>query len=170
MIRGADVNRPGDNQCNRTRRRALWQKLARVAGLLILIVHQAGAGIVCLCRHEQPAPHAITQTAPQRATPAELPCHSEPADDDAVTPSDVPAVPAQEPSSSPTRYTAPCCRIHAQIEYQAASAPQSMPLPASAPPDLSLADLNFRSAPRPDREHHPKRARPLYLLQSCILI
>jgi hypothetical protein len=168
MIQGADVNEPVNNQFSGTR--ALRQKLVRMAALVILVGHQAGAGVVCLCRNELVAQHAMTQTAQRSASPTKHSCRAEAADLEAARRSEEPAVPAEQQSRMPTAFIAQCCQVHAQADYQAASAARPLPIPTFAQLTPALAGNACKPALRPVRDHRPGRARPLYLTQSCYLI
>lgn len=162
------MNQPVNNQPNEAR--ALRQTLARTVALLILVVHQAGAGVVCFCRSELGAQHSVTQIAHGSVAQKQHSCHAEAADIEAAHRIKATSVPAEQQSRGPTGLIAPCCKVHAQAEYQAVSAERRLPIPTFAQLTPVLADNTVKPALRPERDYGPVRARPLYLTQSCYLI
>lgn len=133
-----------------------WKNFFRGMALLFVLVHQASAGIVCLCQHEVRVLHAVKKTA----KPPAASCHAQMAEEPAEE---------QAPCSS-TSVTAPCCEMHAQISHWADGPIPLITAPAAEAPALLLEKTSFTQQLQLFSMIRPGRSRPLYLVQSCYLI
>jgi hypothetical protein len=139
----------------------------RVAALLLLLTHQAGAGIVCLCQQESVMRPANGQAAHLSSATSHS-CHSEP--DEGGTVAENGAASVEDQSAMPPRVTGPRCHMQAQPEYLAALVAHSIPLPALTLSTPAFQDAVFKSVLPRAQDYYPRRSRPLYITQSSYLI
>jgi hypothetical protein len=167
-LRGAAMTRRISDEQFGTRAIAACRGLARLLVLLLLVAHQAGAGVICLCRHQSGAPSLGTPAA--HCPAAGQPRQPGLAGDDSDCCAEDGETSVAGEGQTPLQFAGICCRLHAQPAVEAASISQPAPLPAFAPPaPIFEATYLVRTLP-PDAEHSPQRARPLYVTQSCYLI
>jgi hypothetical protein len=146
---------------------AAWRRLARAVVLLFLLAHQAGAGIVCICRHQGGSPAAQDAHCPVAAGLTHQP---EIAGDEPDCCAEAGESAVGNGAETSYRFAGICCRLHAQPGVEAASVSPPVPLPDFAPAAPLLEETCAAQPLPPDRDHSPKHARPLYLIQSCYLI
>lgn len=143
--------------------------LVRLAVVCVLIVHQAGAGIVCICSEESLESRAGLQVE----RPSEPPVHSclaEPDQEKDLAEDAVSATSVQEQPEIQIRIAGPCCTLLTQPEHQATAAGEAISLRTLHSPTVALEANALSSTPLPDRNLCPQHSRPLYLTQSCYLI
>jgi hypothetical protein len=143
-----------------------WHRLLRVAALLLVLPHQAVAGIVCLCQQECVTRHTAGQAA-QSAAPHHL-CYLEP--DESGTFAEIGEASMEEQSGTPPGLVESCCQAQAQPEYQAASAAVPIPLPSLILSSHQFELTVFKSIPSPAWDHYLRRSQPLYITHCCCLI
>lgn len=134
----------------------LWKKFLHGMALLFVLVHQARAEIVCLCRHEARVQHAVKKTAKAPAPSCHAQMAEEPAEEQAPCLSD--------------SVTAPCCEMHLQISHWADGPIPLITVPAAEAPALLFEKTSFAQPLQLFSMIRPGRSRPLYLVQSCYLI
>jgi hypothetical protein len=161
------MNQPVVIRAVGTHRSAGRHGLVRVAALLLLLTHQAAAGIVCLCHQEFVMRPANGEAAHHSAATSHS-CHSEPDEVGTVAESGGASVVPQ--SVMPPGVTGPRCQMQAQPEFLAALVANPIPLPALIQSTPAFLDAAFKSVPAPSRDHYPRRSRPLYVTQSSYLI
>lgn len=167
-LRGAAMTRRiSDKQFARSAAVAC-RGLARLVVLLLLVAHQAGAGVICLCQHQSGA--ASLSGSAAHCPAAGQPHQPELAGDDSdcCAEDGEPSVAGE--GRTLLQLAGICCRLHAQPGIEAVSISQPAPLPAFAPPAPILEATYPVLALPPDTGRLPQRTRPLYVIQSCYLI
>ncbi|MBX3279084.1 MAG: hypothetical protein KF868_13860 [Acidobacteria bacterium] len=143
--------------------------LVRLAVVCVLIVHQAGAGIVCICSEENLESRAGLQVERPSEPPVHS-CHAEPDQEEAVAEDAVSPSSVQEQPGIQIRIAPPCCTLLTQPEHQATAAGEAISLRTLHSPTVAFEANALSSTRLPDRNLCPQHSRPLYLTQSCYLI
>lgn len=166
-FQGAGMDQPVPRKAVGTHGSAGRHRLVRVAALLLLLTHQAAAGVVCVCKQEFATRPADGLAARHPAAPVHL-CRSEPDEGGMVAGNGAASV--EEQSGMPIRMTGSCRQVQAQPKPKAASAADPTPLPAFTPSTLAFEDAVSESVHPTTAGRYPRRSRPLYITQSSYRI
>jgi hypothetical protein len=160
------LDRPVFTQILRTESGVGWRRLLRVAALLLVLSHQAGAGIVCLCREECVTRLTTGQAAPHSTAPTDL-CHAKRDESESVA--EIGAASVEDQSVRPAGLGS-CGWMQAPHEHVATPAADPIQVSAFTPSASSFDDAGINLIRKPDWDRNLRRSRPLYLTQSCYLI
>jgi hypothetical protein len=163
------MDRPVFTHTVRTKSGVGWQWLlpATVAAVLLVLSHQARAGIVCPCREECVMRLTTGQAAPHSTATTDL-CYAE--RDESENVAEIVAALVEDQSITPGGLTGSCCWMKAPHEHVATSAADPIQLSAFALSPASFYDAGINSIRQPYWDRNVRRSRPLYITQSCYRI
>jgi hypothetical protein len=148
--------------------RTIWRALGQGLVFLLLLTHQAWAGLACPCKHPSASSPQCHQAAAQPDTAAR---HQGRASQPSSHCSEAEApAPDAEPDTAQEGAQLCCHSLSQANEVQAVSVSPPNPVPVEHTlPSVSLSAPSI-AAPERLSAPRPPRSRPLYLALSCLLI